>query len=446
MKRKGQRLLIIKSNNNNSADNTNNKKATAMEKGRRYAKRNLFPTNKWYKAAFIVMSVIMAAFLIATILVDAIPGDLLLILVAVLIALLIGSTLLFASKHRWKRIIGVLLALVFISFTAFATNFLGNTYAMMDNISDTGIEATGPTAKAVDTTRETFNLYITGIDQWTSEKGLDLERSDVNMILTVNPLTKKVLLTSIPRDTYVKLHTAKQMDKLTHTGIYGVDETLNSVEDWLDIDINYYVKMNFTGARDIINAMGGIEVYSPVDFTSSIKGYEYHKGWNVLGGKEALYFARERKSFEGQDAIRVENQQRVIEAVIKKMTSSTTLLTRYADIMEAAGSDISTNLTTNEMTSLAKMQIVDLADWDVVTQKIEGKVDQDYVASLTQTQKFDIYRPSDESVQSCKNEIIKVMNPTEEEIENAKKSNIFVVNAVKRALNKEKDDTDVNLD
>lgn len=126
-------------------------------------------------------------------------------------------------------------------------------------------------------TEEPFNVYITGIDQWASEKGMDLERSDVNMIVTVNPATKQMLLTSIPRDSYVKLHTAQQMDKLTHTGIYGVDETLNTVSDWLGVDMNYYVKMNFTGAMTIITAMDGIDVYSPVAFESSLKGYKYKR-------------------------------------------------------------------------------------------------------------------------------------------------------------------------
>ena len=83
------------------------------------------------------------------------------------------------------------------------------------------------------------------------------------------------------------------MDKLTHSGVYGVDETLNTVQDWLGIDLNYYVKMNFTAVRDIINAMGGVRVYSPVAFDSSLRNYHYDKGWNEIGGRQALFFARE---------------------------------------------------------------------------------------------------------------------------------------------------------
>ena len=262
-------------------------------------------------------------------------------------------------------------------------------------------------------TEEPFNVYITGIDQWASEKGMDLERSDVNMIVTVNPATKQMLLTSIPRDSYVKLHTAQQMDKLTHTGIYGVDETLNTVSDWLGVDMNYYVKMNFTGAMTIITAMDGIDVYSPVAFESSLKGYKYKKGWNHLYGKEALYFARERHAFEGQDAIRVENQQRVFKAIIKKMTSSTTLLMYYGEIMDAAGDNIITNLSADEMKALVKMQITDMASWDIASQKIEGEYDEDYVASLSQANKYSIYRPDEASVRKCV-DAIKAMSKVDE--------------------------------
>ena len=256
------------------------------------------------------------------------------------------------------------------------------------------------------------------------------------MIMTVNPKTKKILLTSIPRDTYVKLHTAQQMDKLTHTGVYGVDETINTVEDWLGIDLNYYVKMNFSAARDIINAMDGISVYSPVAFESSLKGYKYEKGWNRIGGDKALYFARERKAFEGQDSIRVENQQRVLKAIIKKMTSSSTLLMKYGDIMEAAGDNMSTNMPSEALTELAKMQITELVSWDVQTQKIEGEYDMDYVASLTQSQMFSVYRPDAESVNKCLASIRDVSNPSVSELEEAggSTSRSFVINMIGRAL------------
>ena len=412
------------------------------KEGRHSERRNLVPSYKLYKILLIAMGVLSICFLLALIVVDALPTDLTFVLIAIMIAMMVLACVLFASKKRWKRVMGISVVLIFALIFTTTTSFMANTYRMFNKISDSGKLATGPMAKQVDVTEEPFNIYITGIDQWASEKGLDLERSDVNMIVTVNPQTNKVLLTSIPRDTYVKLHTAQQMDKLTHTGIYGVDETLNTVEDWMGITINYYVKMNFTGARDIIDAIGGVDVYSPVAFKSSIKWYKYKKGWNHLSGKEAIYFARERKSFEGQDAVRIENQQRVMEAVIKKMTSSTTLLMNYGDVVAAAGEQMQTNMSTSEMQDLVRMQIAELTPWDVNKQKIEGDYDQDYVASLTQKQKFSIYRPSEESVRSCTEGINNIMNPPAIEIEEAKKgrNRSFIINAIKRMTNQDSEE------
>ena len=401
-------------------------------------KRKAFPRKPGYIAALLILAVVTVAFLVVLIIADMLPPDLTVILAIGVIALLMLTCFMFASRYRWKRITGIVIALVLVLVLTSVTGFMGSTYAMLNKISVSDVDATGPAAKSVNVREEPFNIYITGIDQWASEKGLDLERSDVNMIVSVNPATKKVLLTSIPRDSYVKLHTAQQMDKLTHTGVYGVDETLNTVQDWLGIDINYYVKMNFTAVSDIINAMGGIRVYSPVAFESSLKGYKYEKGWNNMSGRQALYFARERHAFEGQDSIRVENQQRVVEAVIKKMTSSTTLLTTYGDIMTSAGDNLSTNFATDDMIELVKMQIADLAEWDITTQKIEGEYDEDYVASLTQSQKFSVYKTDAASVRKSVDAINAVQTPTNEELQEAAKnrSRSFIGNLVKHLAQK----------
>ena len=391
-----------------------------------------------------VMALLVIALYAMLILADVLPPDLTVIVALAVLGLLILINCMFASRYKWKRIVGIVLSLVFVVMMGFVTNFMWDTYSMMAKMSKSTMSAVGPIAKSVDVTEEPFNIYLTGIDQWEEEKGLDLERSDVNMILTVNPVTKKVLLTSIPRDTYVKLHTAQKMDKLTHTGVYGVDETLNTVEDWLDIDLNYYVKMNFTAAQKIINAIDGIAVYSPVAFDSSLKPYRYKKGWNALGGKEALYFARERKAFEGQDSIRVENQQRVLKAIIKKMTRRDVLLTKYGKIMSVAGDNISTNMPASDMTDLAKMQLTDLSEWDIQTQKVTGTYDMDYVASLTQAHKFSVYKADYKSVRKCLTAINDVMEPSRSVIANAErnKSRSFVVNVVRSAIERVKGGAD----
>ena len=401
-------------------------RAHAKEKRKKHAsteKRRAFPRKNGYVIALLVMAVAAAAFLVVLILANILPPDLTVILALLVVGLLMITCFLFSSRYKWKRITGIVLAVVTLVVMVMVTSYLSSTIRTFNRISGGGLDATGPPAKKVSVTSEPFNVYLTGIDQWASEKGMDLERSDVNMIVTVNPQTKKILMTSIPRDSYVKLHSTGEMDKLTHTGIYGVEETLGTVEDWFGIDINYYVKMNFTGAMTIITAMNGIDVYSPVEFDSSIKDYHYDKGWNHLSGKEALYFARERKACEGQDQIRVENQQRVLKAVIKKMTSSPTLLIYYGEIMDAAGDNIITNMSADEMKDIVRMQITDMASWDIQSQKVEGETDEDYVASLSSAQKYAVVKIDEKTVRKCVDAINKIGETDEEDLRESIKNN-----------------------
>jgi len=227
---------------------------------------------------------------------------------------------------------------------------------------------------AVDVTKEPFNVYISGID--VEGNISTVSRTDVNMIATVNPVTHEVLLTSIPRDYYVTLPTKQAQDKLTHSGLYGVQETIGAVEDIMGIDINYYVRVNYTTVVKLVDAMGGIQVDSPYTFTTSgmqhLNGHHFVKGINNLDGNAALAFCRERKSFTNGDMQRNENQQLVMEAIIKKALSSTTILTKYTSILEAVQENMETNLTQQEMAALIKMQLEDMPSWDIDKQAIKG--------------------------------------------------------------------------
>ena len=266
---------------------------------------------------------------------------------------------------------------------------------------------------------DSFNVYITGIDQWNDEKGYDLERSDVNMIATVSPQTRKVLLTSIPRDTYVPLHSNGAMDKLTHTGIYGVDETLNTIKDWTGLEMNYYVKVNFNACVDVVDAIGGIDIYNPMRFRGSLNNHLYKKGNIHLMGRGALYYARERKAYGSEDQLRVRNQLKVVKAILKKMMSSKTLLTKYGAIIDAMSGEMETNMSEADMQKLVKMQLTDLRSWDIKTQRMKGKYDMAVVASLDQSNEYQILRVSNKSRRKCINNIIKTMNPTAAEIAEA---------------------------
>ena len=224
-------------------------------------------------------------------------------------------------------------------------------------------------AKNVNVSNEPFNVYITGIDTYGELSSVS--RSDVNIVMTVNPKTKQILLTSIPRDYYVELHGKKgSRDKLTHAGIYGTDMSIGTIEDLLGIDINYYVKINFSSFIDIINSIGGIEVYSKYTFTS-IDGYNYTEGYNQMNGEEALSFARERKAFSEGDRQRGADQQAVIEAMIKKL-SNKSILTKYDSLLKSIEGKFETNMSSSQITSLIKMQLNDMASWKVKSISLDG--------------------------------------------------------------------------
>lgn len=378
----------------------------------------ILPKQKGYTVLILLTMLVAVAFLALMAVVDAFPAGLATgLMIAVLVALII-ECILFNRKKKGLRILGVVISAFFIAVYGMGIYYLATSFSALSDIT-TGDNVTSSN-NAVDVTEDSFNVYISGIDQYTEEQGFDLERSDVNMIVTVCPKTRKILLTSIPRDTYVKLHTAGKMDKLTHTGVYGVDETLNTVEDWLDVDLNYYVKMNFTACVRIVDAIGGIDLYNPVEFKSALTQHVYPEGDIHLKGKGALFYARERKAFEGKDSLRVENQQRVVKAVLNKLMTSSALLTNYADVLGAVKSGLELNMSQDDISALVKMQLADMSEWDIETQKLEGEYDMDYVASLTQDSKFLVYKPESSSVESIKQNIDKVMNPSEEELAEAK--------------------------
>lgn len=385
------------------------------ESNSKAGKKSKLPRRKYQLLLLLAMALFAIGFLLMIIIVNAFPASMTLAFIGTMLIMIALTWFLFLKDNKLCRIIGIVISVLFLLTYGLGIYYLSTTYITFARISTE--ESAEIDAISIDVTEKPFNVYITGIDQWESEKGMDLERSDVNMIATINPKTKKILLTSIPRDTYVKLHTAGEMDKLTHTGVYGVDETLGTVQDWLNLDMNYYVKMNFSAVTDIVNAMGGIEVYSPKSFVPVKRTWwTVEKGWNHMNGKEALAFARERKAFGDKDSERVENQQRVVKAILKKLLSSSTLLTKYGDIMAVAGDNMSTNVTDKELQALIKMQLADLSSWDIETQKITGEYEMDYVASLTQEEKFLVYKPDEESVDGVIEEINKVMNPSAAEI------------------------------
>ncbi|MCD8027509.1 MAG: LCP family protein [Erysipelotrichaceae bacterium] len=191
------------------------------------------------------------------------------------------------------------------------------------------LEEVTASANSVDVTSTPFLVYISGNDEYGDLSSVS--RSDVNMLVAVNPNTHQILMISIPRDTYYPLHTNGEYDKFTHSGYYGIQESINTLQDIISEEINYYVKLNFTSFMDIVDALGGITVYSPTAFTTYIGNYDIVEGENTLNAKQALAFVRERKSFLDGDFARNRNQQRMLSAIIKKVCSPS-ILVSYASV------------------------------------------------------------------------------------------------------------------
>lgn len=211
------------------------------------------------------------------------------------------------------------------------------------------------TAKTTD--KNVFNIYISGID--TSGAVSTVSRSDVNLILTVNMNTHKILMTTTPRDSYVRIPDggADQYDKLTHAGIYGIETSVKTLENLYDIPINYYARLNFTSFVKLINALGGVTVYNDQAFTSLHGNYNFGVGnINLTSGEEALGFVRERYNLEHGDYDRGNNQLKVIQAIVEKLTSFQSV-SNYSDVISTLQDSIQTNMPLNTMMSLVNEQL-----------------------------------------------------------------------------------------
>ncbi len=277
-----------------------------------------------------------------------------------------------------------------------------------------------------DVTTKSFNVYISGIDMYGDID--QTSRSDVNIIATVNPITKKILLTSTPRDYYVPLYTTGGEsysggipDKLTHAGIYGIDCSINTLEQLYDIDIDYYVRVNFTSLKKIVNLLGGVEVYSDYDFISDWgpdgagTHYSFKKGYNKVNGKKALAFCRERHHFANGDYQRGRNHQHMIEAILNKVMSPS-VLANFSKLLKESKNMFQTSMSRNRIVSLCNMQLNDMAQWKISYANAEGTGAKKTTYSIRSTALY-VCEPDYDSVNKIHKRINKIMNETLEDLE-----------------------------
>ncbi len=247
-------------------------------------------------------------------------------------------------------------------------------------------------------TTECFTVYVSGID--VEGDITTKSRSDVNIIMNVNPVTHQILLVSTPRDYYVPLSISQDScDKLTHAGNYGIDVSIATLEQLYGIEIDYFVRMNFTGFVNIIDALGGVDLDS--DYTFYTHGCQFYEGLNEdVPGDKAIWFARERHSFADGDRQRGKNQMKVIEAVIKKCMSRA-LLKRYDDIMNSVAESFQTNMEKGDIRALVNFQIDESPKWKIQTYSVSGTGGKATTYSVPNAYAYVMY-PDEESINTAK--------------------------------------------
>ena len=246
---------------------------------------------------------------------------------------------------------------------------------------------------------DSFNVYISGIDTYGSLS--NVSRSDVNLVVSVNPTKGKVLITTIPRDSYVNIPN-KGMDKLTHAGLFGVDSSIKTIENLLNINIDYYGKVNFTTLTELIDVLGGIDVENPRDFSAG--GYNFVQGTNHLNGDQALAFARDRYHQAEGDFDRGKNHTRIITAIINKMLKPEMLL-NFGNISQVALRSVNTDMPYEKMIELVNKQIDSGRKWDIKSQSRAGNGTMDLKSALMPEAQLYMMVPSEESVKEVEGKI-----------------------------------------
>lgn len=256
--------------------------------------------------------------------------------------------------------------------------------------------------EAVNINQEPFNVYISGIDTYGSINSVS--RSDVNILMTVNPKNEKILITWIPRDYYVKINNSSYKDKLTHAGMYGIDSSIYAIENLLNTDINYYVKVNFTSVIEVVDALDGITVENDETFTTN-ENITFRKGTVNLDGERALSFVRDRKHVTGGDLGRGKNQIKVLEAIMNK-AKSPAIIKSYNRLLNSLDDAFVTNMSQNAMIGFIKRELQSPRNWQIESITLDGSNGYEYTYTYKNKQLY-VMIPDEEMINSTK---IKIKN------------------------------------
>lgn len=253
---------------------------------------------------------------------------------------------------------------------------------------------------------ESFNVYISGIDTYGDLS--TVSRSDVNLIVSVNPKEGKILITTIPRDTYVNIACLGDYanDKLTHAGLFGVETSIKTLENLLDINIDYYAKVNFSTLTQLIDLLNGIEVDNPVAFETTHGNYSFPQGRIHMDGEMALSYSRERYNLAEGDFDRGKNQVRVMTGIIRKLLSTETLL-NFNSIAEVALNSVNTNMPYDKMIEMANGQVDEPKNWKIKSQAVTGQDATGLPSYLMPGSELYMMRADDESIDQIHDGILR---------------------------------------
>lgn len=261
--------------------------------------------------------------------------------------------------------------------------------------------------KKVDPSKEPFTMLISGIDTYGSIE--TSSRSDVNILVTVNPNTKTILMTSIPRDMYMRIpgNGMNEWDKLTHAGIYGVQTSVQAVENFMNVVVNYYFKVNFTSVISLVDLIGGITIDNPYEF-NTVDWKTFPAGVQTINGEDALSYVRERYNLPGGDNDRGANQERALAAIIKKLMGKE-ILVNFNSLIEIAKTSMQTSMSTNEMMKLVNLQLETGSTWKIVMNAVQG--DGQYGWNSYAAPGYNVYVmiPYDDSVEEARKQINDVL-------------------------------------
>ena len=299
------------------------------------------------------------------------------------------------------------------------TIFLGHTYldALKDNnesiynqlqiLADVEIKVA---PKHVETTTHAsldspFTIYLSGIDNRDHTLPF-AARSDVNLIMVVNPAKHKILLLNTPRDFYVPLAMNGKLDKLTHAGLYGVNESIHTLENFYGIKFNYYARINFDATSTIIDQLGGVDVHIPY-VVNTYHGHRHYEPGNYhLNGDEALDFARERVSISwaGGDRERGRNEEKISTALLQKLQQDKTNLTKLDQIFNSIAKNIQTNFTPDDLKYLVQKQLTNFSNWQIESIDVDGKADITSTYTYPEPKHF-VWHPYQDTVDKAKTKL-----------------------------------------